>query len=150
MLEIAVFALNYLTEYCTLVARVGRHASDFWTAYYDNWTDSAFRPISFLSVLLSELPQVRLHRNVFFCTIRSQATSGCFCPSSSPATNIDTGLPRLPTLDARRFQDVHGKLEFGSKANGIFFRATFCPEKTVRGWEHFEQSRRWDYSISGE
>ncbi|KAH9972436.1 P-loop containing nucleoside triphosphate hydrolase protein [Lactifluus volemus] len=48
---------EYLTtEYRTLSDRVGRHATDFWTSYFDGWSDGAFRPIRLLNLPLSELP----------------------------------------------------------------------------------------------
>ena len=140
-LEIASFALSYFTEYRTLSDRVGRHATDFWTSYFDTWSDGAFRPIRLLNLPMSELPQVRVHRNIFFCTIRSQVTSGHFCSSSSPATIIDPCLPRVPSSDERRFENVHDKHQNGPTEIEDLFRATFRIEKVIRGWEHFKQSR---------
>jgi hypothetical protein len=53
------------TEYHTLSDRVGKHATDFWTSYFDTWVDGVFRPLRLLNLPLSELPEVGLHRYIF-------------------------------------------------------------------------------------
>jgi hypothetical protein len=51
---------DLFVEYSDLVDRLGNHATDFWSSYFNHTANRLFQPMNFVRISLIELPQVGL------------------------------------------------------------------------------------------